>query len=107
MSFATVAQLPLKEIFGGQIQGRYFHLDQLTFGVVRLKAGTVVPRHQHPHEQISYIVSGRVEFSVGPDTRTLGPGMTAAIPGGVEHGVTVHTDTEIIDVFSPARDDYR
>ena len=28
-------------------------------------------------------------------------------PGGIEHGVTVHTETEIIDVFSPARDDYR
>ncbi|MBI2496512.1 MAG: cupin domain-containing protein, partial [Opitutae bacterium] len=86
MSFATLASLPAQEIFGGTIRGHYTHLDRLTVGEVELKAGTVVPSHQHPHEQVTYVLEGSFEFTVGGGTTLLGPGMAAIIPGGVLHG---------------------
>jgi quercetin dioxygenase-like cupin family protein len=107
MPFATLASLPAKEIFGGAIRGHYAHLTRLTVGEVELNADTVVPLHQHPHEQVTYVLAGRFEFIVGGETTVLEPGMAAIIPGGVSHGGRTLTACRVIDVFSPARDDYR
>jgi quercetin dioxygenase-like cupin family protein len=107
MNFATLASLPAKEIFGGTIRGHYAHLDQLTVGEVELDAGTVVPPHQHPHAQVTYVLAGRFEFTVGGETTVLEPGRAAIIPGGVLHGGKTLTACKVLDVFSPARDDYR
>lgn len=107
MPFATLASLPVKEIFGGSIRGHYAHLTKLTIGEVELNAGTTVPLHQHPHEQMTYVIEGRFEFTVGGQTTVLEPGMAAIIPSGVLHGGKTLTACRVIDVFSPARDDYR
>lgn len=107
MSFTTLASLPVKEIFGGSIRGHYAHLDKLTLGEVTLNPDITVPLHQHPHEQMTYVIEGRFQFTVGDQTTVLGPGMAAIIPGGVLHGGTTLTACRVLDVFSPARDDYR
>jgi quercetin dioxygenase-like cupin family protein len=107
MSFATLASLPARAIFDGKIQGHYAHLEKMTVGEVHLAAHTVVPIHQHPHEQVTYVVSGRFQFTVGDQTTVLEPGMAALIPGNVPHGGTTLTACKVIDLFSPTRDDYR
>ncbi len=107
MPFATLSSLPAKEIFGGTIRGHYAHLARLTVGEVFLRADTVVPLHQHPHEQVTYVIAGRFEFTVAGETTVLEPGMAAIIPGGASHGGKTLTACKVIDVFSPARDDYR
>ena len=107
MSFVTLASLPVKEIFDGKVRGHYAHLPKLTVGEVSLEPGLTVPLHQHPHEQVTYVIDGRFQFTVGGETTVLGPGMAAIIPGGVPHGGTTLTTCRVIDVFSPARDDYR
>ena len=66
MPFATLATLPGRKVFSG-ITGHYVHLDHLTCGEVALDAGAVVPTHQHPHEQVTYVISGRFEFTVGAE----------------------------------------
>ena len=83
MSFATLASLPAKEIFGGIIRGHYAHLEKMTIGEVELAPGSLLPLHSHPHEQITYVIAGRLEFTVGAQTTILGPGMVALIPGGL------------------------
>ena len=107
MPFTTLASLPAKEILGGTIHGRYAHLERLTVGEVELNAGTLVPLHQHPHEQITYVLAGRFEFTVGGKTTVLEPGMAALIPGGVMHGGKTLTACRVLDVFSPVREEYR
>jgi len=107
MPFTTLASLPAKEILGGGVRGHYAHLERLTIGEVELAAGTVLPHHQHPHEQISYVISGRFEFTVGGETTVLEPGMVALIPGGVPHSGRTLTACRVVDVFSPVREDYR
>jgi quercetin dioxygenase-like cupin family protein len=107
MSFITLSQIPAKEIFGGAIKGHYGHLERLTIGEVRLQAGTELPMHAHPHEQITYIISGQFQFTVGEETTVLGPGMTALIPGNVRHGGKTLTACHVIDIFTPVREDYR
>jgi len=107
MPFTTLSSVPAKEIFGGAIRGRYVHLEKLTLGEIDLAPDTVLPMHSHPHEQVTYVVSGRFEFTIGDQTTVLESGMVARIPGGVMHGGRTLTACRAIDVFSPVREDYR
>ena len=73
---------------------------------LRLRAGSSVPPHSHPHEQCGYLVSGRFDFTIGGRTQTVEPGGGWFIPGGVEHSVAVLEDSVAVDVFSPVREEY-
>lgn len=71
-----------------------------------IKAGAHAGAHKHPHEQIFWMIKGRMEFRLGNERRVCGPGDIAVIPGGVEHEAWWPEDTEVIDVFSPPREDF-
>ena len=51
----------------------------------KIGAGTHVAAHSHPHEQLVWMVKGRMEFRIDKERRVLEAGGIAAIPGGVEH----------------------
>jgi len=73
----------------------------------KLAKGAVIPAHSHPQEQIGYLVSGHLRFTIARVEHVVRAGDSWTIPGGVEHGVTVLEDSVAIEVFSPVRDDYR
>ena len=82
--------------------------ERLMLSVVTFAPHSVVPMHAHPHEQMGIMLSGRLVFTVGGVTRTLGPGDQWSIPGGVEHTVTALDEPAVaLDVFHPVREDYR
>lgn len=105
--FTRLADIPELRILGGNIRGHYAHTGTMTLGEVLLDANTVVPMHEHPHEQLTYVIDGRFQFTVGNETTILEPGMAALIPGGATHGGTTLTACKVIDVFLPVREDYR
>jgi quercetin dioxygenase-like cupin family protein len=72
----------------------------------KMKAGAHASAHRHPHEQVFWMLSGKMEFRLGDERRTCGPGDMGVIPGGVEHEASFPEDTEVIDVFSPPREDF-
>jgi quercetin dioxygenase-like cupin family protein len=79
----------------------------LMLSVVRLEPESVVLDHAHPHEQMGYLLEGRLEFTVGGVTRMLGPGDIWRIPGGVVHRVRALDQSAVaLDVFHPIREDY-
>ena len=73
---------------------------------VDLQPHAVVELHQHPHEQIVWMLKGKMEFRLGSERRVCGAGDIAVIPGGVEHEAWFPEDTEVIDVFAPPREDF-
>ena len=72
------------------------------------RAGHEPRPHAHHYEQIVYIVSGRVRFTVGDDVRELGPGDVLLVPPGVEHFAETIGDQPVVDlsIFTPRRDEY-
>jgi len=72
----------------------------------RLAKGSVIPQHQHPHEQTGYLVSGRMTFVIAGESFETRPGDGWNIPGGVSHSVDVLEDCVVVEVFSPVREDY-
>ncbi len=72
----------------------------------KMKAGAHAAAHRHPNEQIFWMRSGKMEFRLGNEKRTCGPGALGVIPAGVEHEAWFPEDTEVIDIFSPPREDF-
>jgi quercetin dioxygenase-like cupin family protein len=69
--------------------------------------GAVVPWHTHPHEQIGYLVRGRLRFQIGDEEQELSEGDSWLVPSNVPHFVTALEDSIAIDIFSPPREEYR
>jgi len=68
--------------------------------------GWVGTRHSHPHEQMVYVVSGRISFTHPGGTFEAGAGDSFLVPGDVEHQASALADSEVLDIFTPYREDY-
>ncbi|MBI2912343.1 MAG: cupin domain-containing protein [Chloroflexi bacterium] len=95
------------EMFPGVVRRTLTAGDRMMLIEVALDAGAVVPTHTHPHEQTGYLISGRMRFEVGDESRDLSPGDCWLVPGGAPHQVTALERCLVIDVFSPPRQEYR
>jgi quercetin dioxygenase-like cupin family protein len=82
------------------------HTPDLMLVEVTFVSGAVVPVHNHPHQQISYVKSGRFSFTSNGSSEEAGPGDSLAFASNVEHGVTCLEDGVVLDCFSPAREDF-
>ena len=74
--------------------------------VARLVAGSKMPEHQHPQEQIVYILSGRMKLIVDGTPHELTTGDSFYLASKVSHGVETIEETEVLDTFSPPREEY-
>jgi quercetin dioxygenase-like cupin family protein len=68
--------------------------------------GWVGARHSHPHEQMVYVVRGRIHFEHPGGVFDAGPGDSFLVPGDVEHMASALEDSEVLDIFTPMREDY-
>lgn len=100
----------LKKVFKG------VSLDSLAVGeksmVTKMNyvRGNFATTHRHPHEQCGYVISGeyrlKVELSDAPIDVLLHAGDSYAIPGNTPHSFEVLEGGEVVDVFTPHREDY-
>ena len=98
--------IPVKEILPGFL-GKMVHGDKGTLAIWDIKKGAVLPGHHHVHEQITYILEGELEMTIGGEKHLFTAGCVHVIPSNVPHSAHALTDCKVIDSFSPARDDYR
>jgi quercetin dioxygenase-like cupin family protein len=106
MTFLDYADILPREIAPG-FSARFVHTHGMTLARVSVRADAQLPTHAHPHEQLTTLLSGELELTVGSEVKVLRAGMVAFIPGGVPHSARAVTACEVLDVFHPARDDYR
>ncbi len=71
-----------------------------------MEKGSVFPWHDHPHEQLAYLVSGKLIAEWRKEKHTVSAGDSWVVPGGVRHRVTVLEDSVALDFFTPSRRDY-
>ena len=107
MSFFTVSELAETEMLPGVVR-RAVYLDHAMMTFFDFEPGAEIPEHSHPHEQITFVVRGALEFTLGDETRTLAAGEGATIPPHVPHSATVGDEPAfVLDAWHPAREDYR
>jgi quercetin dioxygenase-like cupin family protein len=72
----------------------------------RMKKGWVGARHSHPHEQMVYIISGYLTFEYPGGVVEAKTGDSFLVPGDVVHQASAQEDSEVLDIFTPYREDY-
>ena len=73
---------------------------------VLLKKGSVVPKHQHVNEQITYILEGALKFWIDGKVIVVNAGEVLLIPSNMPHKALALADTVDLDVFNPPRADW-
>ena len=107
MSFYRISDLPHTEMLPG-IERRAVWLDGVMLTFFTFAAIAIVPEHAHPHEQITLVTRGTMEFTLGDETRTVRAGDGVCIPPNIPHkAVVLDAETEAIDAWNPPRDDYK
>ena len=101
-----LSDIPSRELRPGFF-GKFVHGDKSTMTVWNITAGSVMETHQHPHEQITYILEGELEMRIGNDDYLFTAGATHVISSNTPHSARAITDVKVVDFFAPARDDYR
>jgi quercetin dioxygenase-like cupin family protein len=73
---------------------------------VDFKVGAVGDLHEHHHSQVTYVESGEFEMTIGEEKKILKGGDAFYIPPHILHGCVCLKEGVLIDVFSPAREDF-
>jgi quercetin dioxygenase-like cupin family protein len=101
-----IDQVNKKKLIDGII-GQYVHGNSTTLGLVTIEEGSHLPLHHHPHEQITYMLDGKLKMQIGDEEVVLESGHAQVIPSNTPHSAVALTACILIDVFSPVREDYR
>lgn len=81
--------------------------EKLMLSYLEMEPGAVVPTHSHPHEQGGMLIKGRMELTIGNETRVCSPGEMFLIPPNVPHkAVALDEPVVALDIFTPVREDY-
>jgi len=72
-----------------------------------LKKGSEVPIHSHEQHQVGYVIKGKLKFTTDKGEFISQQGDSYIFTSNEKHGAILLEDSEVIDVFSPARDDYK
>ena len=89
------------------IQARAVNTENLTVLHVRIDKGAMLPEHAHVNEQVVNVIEGQLELTVERETFILEPGKVMVLPSNVPHSGKALTDVKVVDVFYPAREDFR
>ena len=98
--------LKSKEIMPG-FYGKIVHGDNMTWVLWNIDKDSKLPEHYHKQEQIMYLVKGKFKLTLNGKTSIHGPGSIVVIPSNVPHSGTSLTPCEILDVFSPVREEFK
>lgn len=80
--------------------------NQIMMVKVMFDTGAIGAAHQHFHAQTTYCTSGKFEFVVNGKAQIIQPGDALYVAPNVMHGARCIESGELLDVFSPAREDF-
>lgn len=79
--------------------------EQLMMMHIMVQPGATASVHSHPHEQMSVVLRGEIEFTVDGEKKVLMAGEVLSIPSHAVHSATAITETELYEFFTPVRED--
>ncbi|TFF90620.1 MAG: cupin domain-containing protein [Promethearchaeota archaeon] len=73
-----------------------------------LEADAKIPLHDHDAHQIGYVISGKIKFLTETRGNFIAEAGDSYVFDGMEkHGAEIIETAEVIEVFSPTREEYK
>ena len=104
--FCKRNEQPVLPLGGGLTRRILAENEEMMAVEVTFEQGAVGAMHTHPHTQITYVLSGRFEATLGDTTRTLEAGDSYLTTPNLPHGVLCLEAGALLDVFTPRREDF-
>ena len=105
--FVENKNIPTTDLGGGVRRKVLAYSKNLMTVELHFEKGAVGAPHSHPHEQIGYIISGKLVYQEqGQEDKILGAGDTYYVAPNVVHGVQILEETKLLDIFTPMREDF-
>lgn len=96
-----------KEELGEGLSRQLFGFDDaILMTRVEFEAGAIGEIHSHEHSQVSYIESGEFDVCIDGVEKRLGSGDSFYVHPNLDHGAICRKAGVVLDVFSPAREDF-
>ena len=105
-NFIFEAETPWEDAGGGVVRQILGYNDNIMMVKVKFKKGQEGSMHSHPHSQVTYVASGKFEFTVGGVTKIVEAGDALYKQPGIEHGCVCLEDGILIDCFNPMRETF-
>lgn len=99
-------QIELEDLGNGVKRKILAHDGQLMAVEVHFEKGAIGSLHSHPHEQLTYVLAGEFEFTIGDDTHIVKAGDTLYKKPNVIHGCVCKEKGMLLDTFTPIRLDF-
>jgi len=100
------SETPWEEVAPGLSRPIMGHDGKIMLVKAKFETGAIGVMHKHYHSQVTYVESGEFEMTIGDDVRTIKGGDSFYILPQVMHGCVCTKPGILIDVFSPAREDF-
>lgn len=73
----------------------------------KLEEGATIPVHHHRATQIGYVIKGKIKFLMEHNDFIAEVGDSYVFDPNEKHGAEVIEDSNIIEVFSPCREEFK
>ncbi|PQJ79732.1 cupin domain-containing protein [Polaribacter porphyrae] len=95
------------EVLGGGVSRKFLGYDnQIMMVSVKFDKGALGSPHQHFHTQATYVVSGKFEFEIDGVKQIVEAGDGVYIEPNLLHSAICLEEGQLIDTFSPVREDF-
>lgn len=99
-------KLPLVDVGNGATRQVLSDSDELMVVRFAFQTGGTGALHHHPHIQSTYVESGRFIFTIDDEQLDVSAGDSFVIPSNAVHGCECLEAGDLIDTFTPRRDDF-
>jgi quercetin dioxygenase-like cupin family protein len=105
MTYYLLKDMETKQPAEG-IEIRVIPGKKMTMAFFHLEPDAKIPEHAHPHEQMGTVLKGAIELVIGEEKRVVREGCAYRVPSSVVHkGRCLESPSEVLEVFSPPRED--
>ncbi|MCD6179213.1 MAG: cupin domain-containing protein [Bacteroidales bacterium] len=106
MQYTDLTEISSKEVLPG-FHGKFVHSENMTTAYWDIVAGSEIPEHSHEQEQIVNLIEGEFELIVDGELIKLYSEGVVVIPSNVKHSGKAVSHCKLIDIFHPAREDFK
>ena len=104
--FQFEKETPWEDVGNGVNRQIFGYDDKLMLIKAKFVKGGVGPLHAHPHSQVTYVVKGVFEMTIGDEKKIIREGDGYYVPPNALHGCVCLEEGMLIDAFSPHRKDF-
>ena len=105
-AFTFFNDLPYEDLGGGVRRKILAYGEDLMQVRVEFETGSIGAMHSHPHTQLTYVLKGEFEFTIGGVVKVVHEGDTLFKLPNVPHGCVCLKEGILLDTFTPMRKDF-